>query len=334
MMSPFRSCAGSSVMHTRSRWPGPMWLKAAQEVSEPGSTKNDFAKVFSVAERYDQLTRSQMNKPLAFPGKPWCTDSTLQTKWGRKNNEIANSCIIIMQWRPVAACWLRHSCLFFLSVIICCCGGKKGGILSSVVWRSQLTFGRNWQKQQFTRRGREFPWCLTGACKRGHCTLCLRKRLSLPEHAGVPAKEKKGSDWQGADKNPTSWLLRCGRVWILFWGTRGVWRKTEAVRSWRRRRVEPPAASKLGIPWRMMQCRNNGEALIFMEPLRRLLRIQTYLQSQQEDGCQSSSISPPPTRSLWPLPKFDPWHGWSSKNIGNCTFHRALGLKMSLHMWH
>lgn len=38
MMSPFRSCAGSSVMHTRSLWPGPMWLKAAQEVSEPEST--------------------------------------------------------------------------------------------------------------------------------------------------------------------------------------------------------------------------------------------------------------------------------------------------------
>lgn len=33
MMSPFRSCAGSSMMHTRSLWPGPMWLKQKQQKS-------------------------------------------------------------------------------------------------------------------------------------------------------------------------------------------------------------------------------------------------------------------------------------------------------------
>lgn len=33
MMSPFRSCAGSSMMHTRSLWPGPMWLKQKQQRS-------------------------------------------------------------------------------------------------------------------------------------------------------------------------------------------------------------------------------------------------------------------------------------------------------------
>ena len=31
------------------------------------------------------------------------------------------------------------------------------------------------------------------------------------------------------------------------------------------------------MPWRMMQCRKSGEAFIFMEPLRRLFRIHTYL---------------------------------------------------------
>lgn len=33
MMSPFRSCAGSSMMHTWSLWPGPMWLKQKQQRS-------------------------------------------------------------------------------------------------------------------------------------------------------------------------------------------------------------------------------------------------------------------------------------------------------------
>lgn len=55
MMSPFRSWAGSSVMHIRPLWPGPMWLKAKTKQSEP---------VIGNTQTFTENSNSKLKSPL------------------------------------------------------------------------------------------------------------------------------------------------------------------------------------------------------------------------------------------------------------------------------
>lgn len=54
-----------------------------------------------------------------------------------------------------------------------------------------------------------------------------------------------------------------------------------ATHGYEKRRNLPPPASKLGIPWRITQCRKSGVVFIFTDPDRRPLRNCTYLKSKK-----------------------------------------------------
>lgn len=112
-----------------------------------------------------------MNKPLAFPGKPWCKDDILKQKRGRKKNHWPAG------W-DAPACF-AHS----LSAISCCC---EKGILAPQCDEAYWRFSKTDKNSNLgASHGCEFPRHLMGTCERGAALrFCLCKRL-LSARAGM-----------------------------------------------------------------------------------------------------------------------------------------------------